>query len=117
MSDPNIGIEIELGKAGRKFYLKVFFEPVQIWIDFQGLPELAFLCACHDGAPILTAKLVKVDEERLFVNMDWCLDFYKTDKKMFAALNKRRQMIIDDIPTYKDLIDKSNQEASASEAS
>lgn len=115
MNDPNVGIEIELGKGKRKFYIKVFFDPFAIWIDFQGLPEIAFLCACHEGTPIMNAKLVKEDEERLFVNIEWCIDFWRSDKKMLTALKKRKKMIMDEMPVYKELIAQSNQEKETAE--
>lgn len=116
MSDPNLGIELELGKGPRLFYIKVFLEPLQIWVDFNGLPELAFLCACHDAAPIMNAKLVKLEENRLFVDMEWCISHWGGDKKILASLKKRRQMIFDELPMYKELIAKSNAEQQADEA-
>lgn len=99
----NDGCEIELGNEKRKFFIKVVFEPFEIWIDFRGIPKTAFLCAMFDSIPMIRAKCgEEKDEERFFAKIDWFIDEWGGDKEIIEAMKTRKQMIIDDLPNLKE---------------
>lgn len=97
------GCEIELGNKKRKFFVKVYFEPFEIWVDLQGLPNTAFLCAMCDGISLLECEVGdKGKEKRLFINIEWAINEWGGDSEIVDALKKRKQMIIDDLPRLKE---------------
>lgn len=93
------GCEIELGNKKRKFFLKVFFDPLEIWVDLSGLPNDATLCALCDGISFIEGKVgSKGQYTRRFVNIEWIINQWGGDKEIVEAVKKRKQKIIEDIP-------------------
>ncbi len=102
------GCEIELGDETMKFFIKIFFDPFEIFIDFKGIPETAFLCAMFDGTTIIRAKCGEdeKEEERYFANIDWFINDWGGDEEIVSALKIRKQIIIDDLPNLKSKYEK-----------
>lgn len=97
------GYELELGSESRKFFLKVLFEPFEIWVDFAGIPASAFLCAMFDGTEIMKSKVGSEGQyERTFVNIEWIINEWDADKEIIEAIKKRKQKIIDELPEMKE---------------
>lgn len=97
------GCEIELGNKARKIFVKVYFDPLEIWIDLKGLPTTAFLCAMCDGISFIEGKVgAKGKESRTFVNIDWAINDWGGDQQIVDALKKRKQMILDDLPRLRE---------------
>ncbi len=94
--------EIELGNKKRKIFLKVFFDPFEIWIDTKGLPQEAFVCMLCDATPMFESECgSKSNLKRIFVNIEWAINDWGGDQEIVDALKKRKQMIIDDLPRLK----------------
>ena len=103
-------IEIELGDDKRRIFVKVYLDTCEIWIDTQGLPESAILCAMCDATPFLKCICGENDEhERFFVNIDWAINDWGGDKEIVLALKKRKQMIFNDLPRLREKYLKGNQ--------
>lgn len=103
LDDETQGCELEIRNGKRSFFLKVDFDPFRVWVDFEGLPKDAFLCALYDGEKILQEKCgANSNSTRYFVDMDWCINDWNGDKEIVAAIKKRKQMIIDDLPRLKE---------------
>lgn len=100
------GIELEIihkEKQDVKFFIKLYFSPFEIWVDFKGLPQTAFLCALCDGVPFIQSKCGdKGKEERIFVNIEWVINEWGGDREIIEAIKKRKQMILDDLPKLKE---------------
>jgi hypothetical protein len=96
------GIELEIGYKKRKIFIKVGFSPFEIWVDFHGLPQSAFLCAMCDAVPMIESKCGdKGKINRTFVNIEWVINEWGGDEEIIEAVKKRKQMILDDLPTLK----------------
>ena len=97
------GCEIEIGNKKRRIFLKVYFDPLEIWIDLKGLPATAFLCALCDGIPLIQSKVgAKGKQERTFANIEWAINDWGGDQQIIDALKKRKQMILDDLPRLQE---------------
>lgn len=90
-------VEIELGRSNRKIFLQILLEPFEIWIDTQGLPQSAFLCAMCDAQPMMQVQCGKRgNHTRYFLNIDWAINDWGGPKDFVQALKTRKQMMIDD---------------------
>jgi len=97
------GYELELGRSNRKFFLKVYIDPLEIWVDFKAVPDTAYLCALHDAIPIMQATVGKSRKiKRSFVNIEWLINEWGGDKDIIEAIKRRKQRIIDDLPRLKE---------------
>jgi len=94
-------IEMEIGKS-RKVFLKIFFDPDEIWVDTHGLGQSAEFCALIDCTPILMAKCgVRQKTRRTFVNINWAIDEWGGPKDLVEALKKRREITLKQMPELK----------------
>ncbi len=97
------GCEIELGNETRRIFMKVDFDPFRIWIDTEGLPHEALLCAMHDGTDIIQAECGDEGNiKRFFIDIEWAINEWGGDEELVNALKNRRQMTIDDLPRLKE---------------
>lgn len=94
--------ELELNHKKKKVFLLIYLDPLEIWVDTQGLPNTSFLCAMIDGASMLKSKVGdKKNMERVFVNIEWAINDWGGLEQIVSALKKRKQMIIDDLPNIR----------------
>jgi len=94
--------EIELENEGKSFFLKVFFNPTEIFVDTQALTKTAFLCAACDGIASLQSPCGENNDiVRYFLPIDWVIDEWGGNKEIVEAVKKRKQMILDDIENLK----------------
>jgi len=98
------GCEIELGNEKLKIFLKVFFDPVEIWIDTMGLPKVAFLCAMHDGTDCISSICGEEGEEqeRWFLPIEWVINGWGGDEQIVNAIKKRKELILNDLENLKE---------------
>lgn len=83
-------VEIEMSQGNIKAFIKLFFDPLEIWIDFNGLPKEAFLCAGHDNETILKSYCgANGDLERFFVRSDWVINEWGGDKEIVNAIKSK----------------------------
>ena len=95
-------IEIEIGDEKRKIFMLIYKLDESFWIDFQGLPNSAFLCALIDGQEMIQSVVGEKDEEvRTFIDMEWAINDWGGDKEIVEALKKRKQMTLDDMPRLR----------------
>lgn len=101
---PGGSCEIELGSGNNKVFLKIHFEPLEIWIDTKALGPTGMLCAMCDGTPFLQSQCgsSKRGLLRFFVNIEWAINEWGGETEIVEALKVRKQMIIDDLPRLKE---------------
>ncbi|HUU86567.1 MAG TPA: hypothetical protein VMX17_02290 [Candidatus Glassbacteria bacterium] len=96
-------VEIELGDEERKFFVLLDLDTEDIYIDFEGLPITACLCASFDSTPVISAKVGENgDLERTFVNVEWVINDWGGDKEIVEAIKIRKKMILDDLDKFKE---------------
>jgi hypothetical protein len=96
------GCEIELGNDERKIFVKVFFDPVEIWIDFEGLPPTGFLCAIIDGIPMIGSNCGEDGQyKRNFCNIEWAINEWCGDQQIVEAIKTRKKKIMNEIEVLK----------------
>lgn len=101
----HIDYEMEFGNKNRKFFVKVTFEPFKMYVDLKGLPPTALLCAICDGVPFLISKCGPSGKTvRNFVDSDWIINDWGGDKELVAAVKKRKEMILAELPIIKEKI-------------
>lgn len=100
-------IEIELGNKNRKIFIIIYPFEEEIYIDTQGLPETAILCAICDGTPMLVAKCgTKKKHERNFLPIEWVINQWGGDQVIVDAVKKRKEMIMENMQKYRDDLSK-----------
>lgn len=98
-------IEEEYGDDDRKFFCLIYVNPLEIWVDFQGLPSGIFLEAMHDGTPALRADVGEGQKEsRIFINLEWVLDKSSCDDHLKEVLRDRKKIISSKLLEYKNRI-------------
>lgn len=95
-------IEEEYKDDARQFFFLIYVNPLEIWVDFQGLPSGVFLEAMHDGTPALRADVGEGQkEQRIFVNLQWILDKSSCEEKLKDVLIERKKIISSRLPEYE----------------
>ena len=95
--------EYELGKEENKIFLLANVDTDEIWIDLEALPRVAIICALCDGTPVLDAECGEHgDIPRSFVNIVWAIHEWGGPKDIVEALQKREQMILEDLAKKRD---------------
>ena len=84
-----------------KLYIMIDQEE-KIWVDTQGLPEIAVLCAMHDNKPMMMATIRDKEEEekRRFLEIDWVIDEWGEDEELIEGLRKKKKMVLDNLPDF-----------------
>jgi len=97
------GCEIELSYGKFKYFMKVYFYPLEMWIDLRLLPDSAFLCAMCDGQQLIQSIVgEKGKTTRMFVNIEWVINEWGGNKELVDAIKRRKQMILDDLDRLKE---------------
>lgn len=97
-------IEIENIRGKKKLYQLVNIKTHEIWVNITMLPRTAILCALFDGVTSMKAKVgTKKKEERIFLNLDWCInDWGCKDKELLDLMKSSREKLVAEIPALKE---------------
>lgn len=101
----SIEVEFKVDKRGKKIFLKLFFDPDEIWLDTNAIPQSALLCACHDGQSIIISKCGDDKsklKERYFLNIKWCINEWRASNEIVEALKGLKKRILKDFPNLKE---------------
>lgn len=107
MKDPREFVEHELSNKKMKLFLLIYPHEAEIYVDTKALPQSAILCAMCDGISFLMAKVgSKKKQERSFIPIDWIIKEWGGPKDLVSAIERRKQILMDDMERMKTLVEK-----------